>query len=79
MPSLNGKAVLQRIGDQQQTDHDPHMLINGSHISRHGVNQRCSGIPNYPTEDDAARGFMHLVRHREVAETLAQVPPAIAE
>ena len=25
-----------------------------------------AGIPNYPTEDDAVRGFMHLVRHREV-------------
>ena len=36
-----------------------------------------SGIPNYPTEDDAVRGFMHLVRHREVVETLAQVPPAM--
>src|SRR6185295_8907324 len=36
-----------------------------------------AGIPNYPTEDDAVRGFMHLVRHREVVNTLAQVPPAM--
>jgi acetyltransferase len=36
-----------------------------------------AGIPNYPTEDDAVRGFMHLVRHREVVEILAQVPPAM--
>jgi acetyltransferase len=36
-----------------------------------------AGIPNYPTEDDAVRGFMYLVRHREVVETLAQVPPAM--
>ena len=36
-----------------------------------------AGIPNYPTEGDAVRGFMHLVRHREVVETLAQVPPAM--
>jgi acetyltransferase len=35
------------------------------------------GIPNYPTEDDAVRGFMHLVRHREVVEELALVPPAM--
>jgi acetyltransferase len=35
-----------------------------------------AGIPNYPTEDDAVRGFMHLVRHREAVEALAQVPPA---
>ena len=38
-----------------------------------------AGIPNYPTEDDAVRGFMHLVRHREVVETLAQVPPAMPQ
>jgi acetyltransferase len=36
-----------------------------------------AGIPNYPTEDDAVRGFMHLVRHREVVEALALVPPAM--
>jgi acetyltransferase len=36
-----------------------------------------AGIPNYPTEDDAVRGFMHLVRHREVVEALAQVPPSM--
>ncbi|MEA2795864.1 MAG: acetyltransferase [Bradyrhizobium sp.] len=36
-----------------------------------------AGIPNYPTEDDAVRGFMHLVQHREVVEALAQVPPAM--
>jgi acetyltransferase len=34
-------------------------------------------IPNYPTEDDAVRGFMHLVRHREIVAALAQVPPAM--
>ncbi|MBX9645753.1 MAG: bifunctional acetate--CoA ligase family protein/GNAT family N-acetyltransferase [Xanthobacteraceae bacterium] len=36
-----------------------------------------AGIPNYPTEDDAVRGFMHLVRHRELVQALAQVPPAM--
>jgi acetyltransferase len=36
-----------------------------------------AGIPNYPTEDDAVRGFMHLVRHREAMAALAQVPPAM--
>jgi acetyltransferase len=36
-----------------------------------------AGIPNYPTEDDAVRGFMYLVRHREVAQALMQVPPAM--
>jgi len=38
-----------------------------------------AGIPNYPTEDDAVRGFMHLVRHREVVEELTRVPPAMPD
>ncbi|MGY2937536.1 acyl-CoA synthetase (NDP forming)/RimJ/RimL family protein N-acetyltransferase [Bradyrhizobium sp. GM6.1] len=38
-----------------------------------------AGIPNYPTEDDAVRGFMYLVRHREVVGELSQVPPAMPE
>lgn len=38
-----------------------------------------ASIPNYPTEDDAVRGFMHLVRHREVVEALAAVPPAMPD
>jgi acetyltransferase len=36
-----------------------------------------ASIPNYPTEDDAARGFMYLVHHREVRDVLAQVPPSL--
>ena len=36
-----------------------------------------AGVPNYPTEDSAVRGFMHLVKHREVVTALAQVPPAM--
>ncbi len=47
--------------------------------AEHRVVDLLSGarIPNYPTEDDAVRGFMHLVRHREVVAALAQVPPAM--
>jgi acetyltransferase len=36
-----------------------------------------AGIPNFPTEDDAVRGFMHLVRHREAIEALSAVPPSL--
>ena len=36
-----------------------------------------AGIPNYQTGGDAVLGFMHLVRHREVVEALARVPPAM--
>jgi acetyltransferase len=36
-----------------------------------------AGIPNYATEDDAVRGFMHLVHHREIVTALAEVPPSL--
>jgi acetyltransferase len=36
-----------------------------------------AGIPNYPTGDDAVRGFMHLAGHRELVAMLAQLPPAM--
>lgn len=36
-----------------------------------------ASIPSYPTEDDAVRGFMHLVHHREAVEALAEVPPSL--
>lgn len=38
-----------------------------------------AGIPNYPTEDDAVRGFMHVVRHREGIAELTQVPRAMPD
>ena len=38
-----------------------------------------AGIPNYSTEGDAVRGFMHLVRHQEVVEELTRVPPAMPD
>ncbi|MFO1107981.1 MAG: bifunctional acetate--CoA ligase family protein/GNAT family N-acetyltransferase [Bradyrhizobium sp.] len=36
-----------------------------------------AGIPNFATEDDAVRGFMHLVRYREAIEDLSAVPPSL--
>ena len=36
---------------------------------------RTAGIPSYPTETDAVRGFMHLVRYREALDTLMATPP----
>jgi acetyltransferase len=34
-------------------------------------------IPNYGTESDAVRGFMHLVRYREALEALMATPPSL--
>lgn len=36
-----------------------------------------AGIPNFATEDDAVRGFMHLVKHREAIQALSAVPPSM--
>jgi acetyltransferase len=34
-----------------------------------------AAIPNYQTEDDAVRGFMHMVGYRDAIEELMEVPP----
>lgn len=36
-------------------------------------------IPSYPTEADAVRGFMHLVRYREAQQALMETPPSLPE
>lgn len=36
-------------------------------------------IPHYPTETDAVRGFMHLVRHSEAATAMMEAPPSLPE
>jgi acetyltransferase len=47
---------------------------NGAKVS--GIFDRCN-VPNYPTETDAIRGYMHLVRHGEVVRTLMETPPSL--
>ena len=36
-------------------------------------------VPNYATEADAIRGFMHLVRYAESRDALMQTPPSLPE
>ena len=36
-------------------------------------------VPFFSTEDDAVRGFMHVVRHGEAAESLTAVPPSLPQ
>jgi acetyltransferase len=36
-----------------------------------------ASIPNFPTEDDAVRGFMHLVRYHEARDALMETPPGL--
>jgi len=37
-----------------------------------------ASIPHFPTEDDAVRAFMYLVRHREAIEALMATPPNVS-
>ena len=36
-----------------------------------------ANVPNYPTETDAIRGFMHLVHHGDVVRNLMETPPSL--
>ena len=36
-----------------------------------------ASIPNFPTEGDAVRGFMHMVRYQEAREALMETPPSL--
>jgi acetyltransferase len=36
-----------------------------------------AAIAHFPTEDDAVRAFMHLVKHREATEALMATPPNV--
>jgi acetyltransferase len=38
-----------------------------------------AGVPHYASETDAARGFMHLVRHGEAVKNLMETPPSLPE
>jgi acetyltransferase len=37
-----------------------------------------ASIPHFPTEDDAVRAFMHLVKHREAVDALMATPPNVS-
>jgi acetyltransferase len=40
---------------------------------------QAAGIPQYESENQAVRGFMHLVRYREGQDALMAVPPALPD
>ncbi|QOZ30596.1 bifunctional acetate--CoA ligase family protein/GNAT family N-acetyltransferase [Bradyrhizobium sp. CCBAU 53421] len=45
---------------------------------RTGAIFEAARIPHFPTEDDAVRAFMYLVRYREASTALAATPPGVA-
>ncbi|HMJ42772.1 MAG TPA: bifunctional acetate--CoA ligase family protein/GNAT family N-acetyltransferase [Pseudolabrys sp.] len=70
-------AVVGKHRQQQRQSAKPVLVVWVGADQKIGDLLSGAGIPNYPTEDDAVRGFMHLVQHREVVAALAQVPPAM--
>jgi acetyltransferase len=40
---------------------------------------QATGVPLYPTEADAVRGFTHLVRYAEACDALMETPPSLPE
>jgi acetyltransferase len=70
-------AVVEKYRQQHKASAKPVLAVWVGAEQRIGDLLSGAGIPNYLTEDDAVRGFMHLVRHRELVEALAQVPPGM--
>jgi acetyltransferase len=72
-------AVIRAVGTDRQKHAVPKPVLAVWVGAEETISRTFSdaGIPDYPTEDDAVRGFMHLVHHREVVESLAAVPPSL--
>ncbi|HLX15634.1 MAG TPA: bifunctional acetate--CoA ligase family protein/GNAT family N-acetyltransferase [Bradyrhizobium sp.] len=70
-------AIVRTYREQRRKAAKPVLAVWVGADQKIGDMLSSAGIPNYPTEDDAVRGFMYLVRHREVIAALAQVPPAM--
>lgn len=67
---------------QKRPAHGPHKPIFAVWLGHDPVAADvldAARIPNYPTESDAVRGFMHLVRYREAQAALMETPPSLPE
>ncbi|UGY17867.1 bifunctional acetate--CoA ligase family protein/GNAT family N-acetyltransferase [Bradyrhizobium septentrionale] len=75
------EAVARCVRDRRTTKSDGAALVLASWD---GVDARTAAtfedarVPHFPTEDDAVRAFMYLVRYREASIALAATPPSIA-
>ena len=43
------------------------------------VELEAANVPHYPSESDAVRGFMHLVRYRDAIDHLMATPPSLPQ
>jgi acetyltransferase len=75
------EAVAQCVGDRRATRSAVAALVLAAWVGaddRTGAIFEAARIPHFPTEDDAVRAFMYLVRYREASTALAATPPSIA-
>ena len=74
-------AVAERVKAHRATFGRPHKTVLAAWV---GTDQSVAPIfdkakiPHFPTEDDAVRAFMHLVKHREAREALMATPPNVS-
>ncbi|KPF95244.1 GCN5 family acetyltransferase [Rhodopseudomonas sp. AAP120] len=78
-PSEIAKSVIRLVGEERvrRTFFKPvfAVWVGAEEFVTHAFD--AAGIPNYPTEDDAVRSIMNLVRYREAAQLLTEVPPSL--
>ena len=73
------KAVAQVVSEDRARRHRPKPVLAvwvGADRQIADIFTKAS-IPSFATEDDAVRGFMHLVNYGEVKKSLAEVPPSL--
>ncbi|WGS27829.1 bifunctional acetate--CoA ligase family protein/GNAT family N-acetyltransferase [Bradyrhizobium sp. ISRA464] len=74
-------AVAQCVRDRRAKRSAVAALVLAAWVGaddRTGATFEAARIPHFPTEDDAVRAFMYLVRYREASTALAATPPSIA-
>jgi acetyltransferase len=75
------EAVAQCVGERRTRRSAVAALVLAAWVGadeRTGATFEAARIPHFPTEDDAVRAFMYLVRYREASTALAAIPPGIA-
>ncbi|WP_338830096.1 bifunctional acetate--CoA ligase family protein/GNAT family N-acetyltransferase [Bradyrhizobium sp. 27S5] len=75
------EAVAQCVRDRRSKRSAVAALVLAAWVGadeRTGAIFEAARIPHFPTEDDAVRAFMYLVRYREASTALAAIPPGIA-
>ncbi|UGY00878.1 bifunctional acetate--CoA ligase family protein/GNAT family N-acetyltransferase [Bradyrhizobium quebecense] len=75
------EAVAQCVRDRRTRKSDVAALVLASWDGadeRTAATFEAARVPHFPTEDDAVRAFMYLVRYREASVALTATPPSIA-